>query len=111
LSIENSTLECRVEELEQELGFYKDQSIKDPESSHPSSEPEKIAELSVANKKLLNQIKAYEDEIFELSEQISVMEADTGPEAKVEVISKRLSTMVQQRPHLRRPPVSGRRKA
>ena len=109
--IENNALECRVDELEEELCFYKDRSSTDLESVYPQSETERFAELSDINMKLLGQIEAYEDEIFELSEQITLMEADTEPEAKVEEITRRLSAMLTQGPLLRRQPESGRKKA
>ena len=110
LSIENSTLECRVEELEKELSFYKDRSTTNLNSPNPLSESERLIALTETNKQLRSQIEAYEDEIFELSEQISLVEADTEPEKKVRVITRRLSTMMEQGPFGKRTPESGRRK-
>ena len=110
LSIENSTLECRVEELEKELSFYKDRSSTNLNSPNPLSESERLIALTETNKQLQSQIEAYEDEIFELSEQISLVEADTEPEKKVRVITRRLSTMMEQGPFGKRTPESGRRK-
>ena len=110
LSIENSTLECRVEELEKELSFYKDRSSTNLKSANPLSESERLVALTETNKQLQSQIEAYEDEIFELSEQISLVEADTEPEKKVRVITRRLSTMMEQGPFGKRTPESGRKK-
>ena len=112
LSIENNTLECRIDDLEQELRYYKDRlsGSGDLRSSNSLAEAEKVAELTDTNKRLLSQIEAYEDEIFELSEQISLIETDAGPEAKVAVITRRLSEMLEQGPLLRRPHDPGRKK-
>ncbi|KAL5256003.1 hypothetical protein ACHWQZ_G011275 [Mnemiopsis leidyi] len=110
LSIENSALECRVEELEQELSFYKDRTCTNLHSPNPLSESEKLTVLTETNRRLQSQIEAYEDEIFELSEQISLAEADTGPGEKVKVITRRLSTMMEQGPFGKRTPESGRKK-
>lgn len=132
LSIENSALECRIEELEHQLTLCNEDQptseVKEParmerrvrELSRQSGDLENqlvgveeenrkllldVNELDQENRRLIVQIEAYENEIFELSERVS--EAETEPETRVLEVTRRLSSMLEQAPFRR--PDQGRR--